>query len=148
MLLGIQKNPIPSTFIDYILTYGIPAYVGSLNKGPSEVPFKKLDMESCKYTDSGFYLSNDGTKVGYQLTFVGNNEMDAQKFAIPLNLKIVKAYQYDEFGTKAWLENDFPGSYWMKGHADTKIIDGRSIDYQTYIYDVENVGDAISVTEY
>lgn len=148
MLLGIQKEPVPSTFIDYIMTYEIPAFVGSLNRGQIEVPFTKLDMESSLYAADGFYVSNDGTKVGYQLTFAGNNEMDAQKFAIPSNLKIVKAYQYDEFGTKTWLENDFPGSYWMKGQNETKFIDGRSIDYQTYIYDVENVGDAISVTEH
>ena len=74
--------------------------------------------------------------------------MDAQTFALPKDAKIIKAYQYDEFGTHSWLDNDFPGSYWLEDEVVTKVVNGVEVSYQTYAYNIDDVGDAITVDEY
>jgi hypothetical protein len=74
--------------------------------------------------------------------------MDAQTFAVPSDAKIVGAYQYDEFGTQTWLQYEFPGSYWVAGDMTNETVNGQNITYQTYSYDVDSVGDAITTSEY
>lgn len=150
MLLGVQAPPQPA--VQVIMTNRIPAYSGTENTGDAEVVYAELDTATADYHDEGFYVTKDDsgniTNAGYQVAFEGNSEMDAQTFAVPSNAKIVGAYQYDEFGTKTWLEYEFPGSYWVEGDMINETVNGQNITYQTYSYDVDSVGDAITTSEY
>lgn len=150
MLLGVQAPPQPA--VQVIMTNRIPAYRGTVNTGDAEVVYAELDTATADYHDEGFYVTKDDsgniTNAGYQVAFDGNSEMDAQTFAVPSNAKIVGAYQYDEFGTKTWLEYEFPGSYWVEGDTTEVTVTGETITYQTYSYDVDSVGDAITTSEY
>ena len=150
MLLGVQAPPQPA--VQVIMTNRIPAYSGTANTGDAEVIYTELDTTTADYRDEGFYVTKDDngniTNAGYQVAFEGNSEMDAQTFAVPSNAKIVGAYQYDEFGTQTWLQYEFPGSYWVAGDMTNETVNGQNITYQTYSYDVDNVGDAITTSEY
>lgn len=150
MLLGVQAPPQPP--VQVILTNRIPAYSGTANTGDTEVAYTELDTSTADYRDEGFYVTKDDsgniTNAGYQVAFEGNSEMDAQTFAVPSDAKIVGAYQYDEFGTKTWLEYEFPGSYWVQGDMTEVTVNGETITYQAYSYDVDSVGDAITASEY
>ncbi len=150
MLLGIQAPPQPA--VQVIMTNRMPAYSGTANTGDVEVVYTELDTATADYHDEGFYVTKDDsgniTNAGYQVAFDGNSEMDAQTFAVPSDAKIVGAYQYDEFGTQTWLQYEFPGSYWVAGDMTTETVNGQNITYQTYSYDVDSVGDAITTSEY
>jgi hypothetical protein len=73
--------------------------------------------------------------------------MDAQVVAIPAEAKVIRAWQYDEFGTQQWLEMDIP-SYWIPGEVITQTIDGKEVSYQYYTYNVDEIGDAMAAPEY
>jgi hypothetical protein len=77
----------------------------------------------------------------------GNTNMDAQTFALPVDATIKRAWQYDEMG-KTWLEYEFPGDYWRPGDIVTRTIDDVTYEYQSYNYNVEDIGDVISNDEY
>lgn len=149
----LPEGPIipEGSVVDEIVTNNIPAYSGSSSNGETEVTYQLLDGNTAEPTDQGFYtITNDNNEVvqaGYQLTMEGNSNMDAQVFAVPLNASMIKAWQYDEMG-KIWLEYDFPGDYWRPGEIITKNINGTDVEYQTYYYNVEDIGDAISNDEY
>lgn len=149
MLLKVQEPA--ASIVDQIIRDEIPAFAGTANTDISEVTYAHLDKDTANYTDQGFYqkIENDTVvDVGYQLRFDGNSVMDAQSFAIPSEAKIVKAYQYDEFGTQQWLEYEFPGSYWVEGDIVNQNVNGKELTYQQYLYNVDDVGDAITATEY
>ena len=75
--------------------------------------------------------------------------MNAQMFAVPSGANIIKAWQYDEFGTQQWIEVDFgEDGYWVPGETVTQTINGREVSYQTYIYNIELVGMAMPESEY
>lgn len=150
MILGVEAAPQPA--VEYIMENSIPAYVGTASTDTQPVEYKELNTSTAAYTDEGFYVTTteDGTitNAGYQVVFDGNAEMDAQMFAVPEDAKIVRAYQYDNVGTSSWLEQEFPGSYWVAGDVVTQTVNGKEVSYQTYIYNVDDLGDAITVTEY
>lgn len=153
----LPEGPIiqEGSVVDEIVTNSIPAYIGSSPNGETEieteVTYQLLDGATAEPTDQGFYTitneNNEVVQAGYQLTMEGNSNMDAQVFAVPLNASMIKAWQYDEMG-KIWLEYDFPGDYWRPGEIITKNINGTAVEYQTYYYNVEDIGDAISNDEY
>lgn len=151
MILGVQ--PAPKHIVEFIMENNIPSYSGTANTELSPEEYKFLDLTSAEYTEEGFYMTKDSNgdyaRAGYQIHFTGNSDMDAQTFALPKDAKIIKAYQYDEFGTHSWLDNDFPGSYWLEeDEVITKIVNGVEVSYQTYTYNIDDVGDAITVDEY
>ena len=150
MILGVQ--PAPKHIVEFIMENNIPSYSGTANTDLSPEEYKFLDLTSAEYTEEGFYMTKDNNgdyaRAGYQVHFVGNSDMDAQTFALPKDAKIIKAYQYDEFGTHSWLDNDFPGSYWLEDEVVTKVVNGVEVSYQTYTYNIDDVGDAITVDEY
>lgn len=150
MLLGIIEAS--QSVVEHIVKNQIPAYDGTNNTGVVEVAYAELDVDTADYGDEGFYVVRDDTgsiiNAGYQIAFEGNDDMDAQTFAIPSDAKIIGAYQYDEFGTQSWLPYEFPGGYWVAGNTINKIVNGQNVAYQTYYYDVDNVGDAITTFEY
>jgi hypothetical protein len=87
-------------------------------------------------------------QAGYQLTMEENFDMDPQTFAVPVDATFVRAWQYDEYGTQTWLEQEFPGCYWIPGEIITKTVNGKEIEYQIYRYNVDDIGDCITATEY
>lgn len=134
-----------------IIANSVPAYSGTASTGDKEVAFKILDTATAAPTDQGLYVTynenNEAIATGYQLTMKGNTDMDAQTFALPVGATIIRAWQYDEMG-KTWLEYDFPGGYWRPGDIVTKTIGDVTYEYQSYIYNVEDIGDAITNDEY
>ena len=150
MILGVEAAPQPA--VEFIMENSIPAYSGTANTSSSVVNYQQLDTKTATFTDQGFYVTTaeDGTitNAGYQLTFTGNSDMDAQTFAVPANANIIKAYQYDDGGTREWLEYEFPGSYWVEGDNITETVNGNEVEYQTYSYNVDDIGDAIASEQY
>ena len=134
-----------------IIANSVPAYSGTASTGDKEVAFKILDTATAVPTDQGLYVTynenNEAIATGYQLTMKGNTDMDAQTFALPVGATIIRAWQYDEMG-KTWLEYNFPGDYWRPSDIVTKTIGDVTYEYQYYIYNVEDIGDAISNDEY
>lgn len=134
-----------------IIANSVPAYSGTASTGDKEVAFKILDTATAAPTDQGLYVTynenNEAIATGYQLTMKGNTDMDAQTFALPVGATIIRAWQYDEMG-KTWLEYNFPGDYWRPSDIVTKTIGDVTYEYQSYIYNVEDIGDAISNDEY
>ena len=134
-----------------IIANSVPAYSGTASTGDKEVAFEILDTATATPTDQGLYVTynenNEAIATGYQLTMKGNTNMDAQTFALPVGATIIRAWQYDEMG-KTWLEYNFPGDYWRLGDIVTKTIGDVTYEYQSYIYNVEDIGDAISNDEY
>lgn len=134
-----------------IIANSVPAYSGTASTGDKEVAFKILDTATAAPTDQGLYVTynenNEAIATGYQLTMKGNTDMDAQTFALPVGATIIRAWQYDEMG-KTWLEYNFPGDYWRPSDIVTKTIGDVTYEYQSYIYNVEDIGDAITNDEY
>lgn len=151
-LLGLTKNVVPETVVDTIIENKLFPYTGSENGGTSAVEWKQLDGSTAAHTDEGFYqivnTSGDVSESGYQMTFSGNTDMDAQIFAVPTEAKIVKAYYYDFGGSNTWLATEFPGMQWVEGDVVTKEIDGITYPYNEYLYNVEEMGDAMVSNEY
>ena len=91
MLLGVQDAP--KSVVDQIMDGRIPAYSGTANLGDKEVTYTELDADAAAYNDEGFYVVRDDSgnisNAGYQIAFEGNNDMDAQTFAILSNAKII-----------------------------------------------------------
>lgn len=149
MLLGIQKAPQPA--VEYIMENNIPCYSGLDGAEPSMITYRELDLTTVQYTDQGFYAvtnaDDEVTRAGYQIAFDANLDGVAQTFAIYTEAKIITAYQYHS-ALNQWIEVDFDGTYWVEGGTDTKIINGQEVDYTTYAYNVELMGDAITAPEY
>jgi hypothetical protein len=156
MLLGIKDAPKP--IVEYIIDNNVPAYSGTVNNQSEEVKYMLLDANTANYADQGFYTATDGenniTAAGYQLTIIGNNDADAQVVSIPANAVIKMAYRYDLGGTNTWLPYTFDTSdeanYWLLGDSFTVTVNGESVVYQTYVYNIDVVGggDALTSTEY
>ena len=150
-----EKPSVPGipedSAVGNIIANSVPAYSGTTGTGDKEVAFEILDTATAVPTDQGLYVTynenNEAIATGYQLTMKGNTDMDAQTFALPVGATIIRAWQYDEMG-KTWLEYNFPGDYWRLGDIVTKTIGDVTYEYQSYIYNVEDIGDAISNDEY
>jgi hypothetical protein len=148
MLLGVQE-PLQSV-IEYIMSNQIPAFSGTEAEGLTEVTYQELDADAAAYTEQCFYTTTDNgeiTRAGYQMIFEGNTECIPQIFAIYSEAKIITAYQYHA-AMNQWLNMDFDDTYWVETGTETKIIDGKEVEYRTYAYNVDLMGDAINATEY
>ncbi|MEE1084275.1 MAG: hypothetical protein UH850_11180 [Paludibacteraceae bacterium] len=156
MLLGIKEAP--ETVVEYILSNRIPAYSGTASSEVIEVEYQLLDTETANYSNQGFYTTTDEegniTNAGYQLTIKGNGNADAQIISIPANAVIKMAYRYDLGGTNNWLPYTFDttdeANYWLPGETFTAIVNGETVSYQSYVYNIDVVGggDAITNTQY
>lgn len=150
-----EKPSVPGipedSAVGNIIANSIPAYSGTASTGDKEVAFEILDTTTANYTDQGFYVTynenNEAITTGYQLTMVENFDTDPQTFAVPVEANFVKAYQYDEFGTKTWLEQELE-IYWIPSGTVVKVVDGKEVEYQVYTYNVDDIGDVITATEY
>lgn len=149
MLLGIQEAA--QSVVEYIMQNYIPAYIGSEGAEFVMVDYQHVDAATVDYTEQGFYTSVDGTNqitnAGYQMVFPGNAEMIAQTFAIYSEAKIITAHKYEPV-LNQWIDMDFDDTYWIETGKMTKVIDGKEVEYTTYAYNVELMGDAITATEY
>lgn len=148
----LPDNIPEDSYAAQIIINSIPAFSGTSSAGESEVTYALLDDNTAAYTDQGFYTMTDSktgeVQAGYQLTMKENFEMDPQTFAVPVDATFVRAWQYDEYGTQTWLEQEFPGYYWIPGEVITKTVNGKEVDYQVYRYNVDDIGDCITATEY
>lgn len=149
MLLGIKEAPKPP--VEYIMENRVPSYKGIENAGASAVAYQHLDAEAADYTDQCFYTTMDDggeiTSAGYQIVFDGNANNMTQTFSMYAPAKIVKAYQYQP-ALNQWLDMGFDGTYWVETGVETRVINGEEVDYATYSYNVELMGDVITATEY
>ena len=156
MLLGIIEAP--KSVVEYILENSIPAYSGTMSNQVEAVEYILLDANTVDYANQGFYTTTDEagniTNAGYQLTIEGNNNADAQVISIPINAVIKMAYRYDLGGTNTWLPYTFDitdeANYWLVGERFTTTINDEEVVYQTYVYNIDVVGDgdALTSTEY
>lgn len=149
MLLGIQEAP--KSAIEYIMDNRIPSYRGLSGQTIAEVSYQELGSSSADYIDQGFYIATNTegtiTNAGYQMTFDANTDGIPQVFLMPEVAKIITAYQYQP-AMNQWLNMGFDGTYWVKGDAVTKHINGQEVTYITYVYNTELMGDAMTAPEY
>lgn len=135
------------TLVDFIKNNKIPAFSGYSGE-IYELEYKTLNGTT--YNEEGFYIGyKNGTEktAGYQFVFNPNEANTSQIFMLLSDVEIVTAYQFQP-ALNQWLEMGFDGTYWIKTETVTQEINGQVLNYTTYEYNSELMGDPIISTEY
>lgn len=147
LICGNAQETIDQSVIGVILNKELPPVKGNL-ASLDLTPWEEItDLSSYPVDKDGVYIVDDVT-LGYQIYFHSNENSVAQAFAIPTNVKIVSAYRFDAEGTHSWLKTDAPPSFeWVKSNKITVSVNEKSYEYDTYVYNVEDMGDAMLTNE-
>ena len=145
-LLGLTEETVKEEItIDYIVENELATFVGTEGTGDSANEFTEIDPDTVERTASGYYVTDNS--LVYQVQFGGNDQLDAQTFTIPEGTRVARAYKFDDGITQAWQPEEFPGMTWVEAGTVTRKVNGKEYNYILYKYNVDEMGDAITVAE-